>query len=113
MFVPADFVGQRLLFRFPVLPEEFASLRFEDVDDRHVHHVVRIGGELRCHDLRRTLALDEHLIRDAQLLGDGQREVVIFVPLIDVHHDAVFADFQRFAQGRHPQIVGNDVVCPA
>ena len=70
-------------------------------------------GELCSHDIGRTLALDENLFRDSQFLRDGQHQIVVFVPLIDVHHDAGLAGFQRFAQRRHPQAVGDDVVGPA
>ena len=89
------------------------SFGLEDVDDGHVHHVAGVFGELRGHDFGRALAFDENLLRDAQLLGDGQYEVVVFVALVDVHHDTVLAGFECFAQRRHPQAVGDDVVSPA
>lgn len=51
--------------------------------------------------LRRTLALDEHLLRHAEFLADLQRHVIKLISLVDIHHDTVLADLQRFAQGRH------------
>ena len=37
----------------------------------------------------------------AELLADLQRHVVKLISLVDIHHDTVLADLQRFAQGRH------------
>lgn len=99
--VPAHFVSQRDDALRGIFLEKLPALRLEDVDDRHVHHVVSVFREFCRDGLHRTFAFDEHLIRDAQLLGDGEREVVIFVALVDIHRDAVLADGERFAQGRH------------
>ena len=50
---------------------------------------------------------------DLLALHGGKYEVVVFVALVDVHHDTVLAGFECFAQRRHPQAVGDDVVSPA
>ena len=59
-------------------------------------------GELRGHDIRAALALDQNLLRDAQLLRDGQHQVVVLITLVDVDHDPVLAHLQRLAERRHP-----------
>ena len=58
-------------------------------------------GELRGHGIRAALALDQNLVRDAQLLRDGQHQVVVLVTLVDIDHDPVLAHLQRLAERRH------------
>ena len=57
--------------------------------------------QLGRHGRHTPFALDEYLIGHAQLLGQGQHEIVMLIPLIDVHHDTVLAHGQRLAQRGH------------
>lgn len=101
VFRPANLVGKGYGVRVEVFGEERLPFGLEDVDDGHVHHIVLVAGELRGDVRDGAFAFDEKLPGDPEFLGEALHEVVILVALVDIDHDAVLAEFQRFAKRRH------------
>ena len=55
------------------------------------------------------VALDQHLVGDAELLGEADYLIVVLIALVDVDNNAVLAQQQCLAQGGHA-VLGGDVV---
>lgn len=101
VFRPANLVGKGYGVRAEVFGEERLPFGFEDVDDGHVHHVVLVAGELRGDVCDGAFAFDEELSGDPEFLGEALHEVIVLVALVDIDHDAVLAELQRFTKRRH------------
>ena len=71
ILVPANLVGKRRDALFLILGEKRPALRLEDVDDRHVHHVVLVAGELRGDVCDGAFAFDEELSGDPEFLKNA------------------------------------------
>lgn len=98
---PADFVGKRHGVRIEVFGEERLPFGFEDINDRHVHHVVFVAGELRGDIRDGAFAFDQKLSGDSEFFRKILHQIVVLEAFVDIDHDAVFAEFQRFPKRRH------------
>ena len=68
--------------------------------------MVHLGVAL----LHGPAALDEQLLGNAHLLGDGHNQIVVLESLVDIDDDAVLADEKSLLEGGHAQRVGGHAV---
>ena len=64
-------------------------------------HVVFVAGELRGDIRDGAFAFDQELSGDSEFFREPLHQIVVLVAFVDIDHDAVLAEFQRFAQRRH------------
>ena len=60
-----------------------------------------VAGELRGDIRDGAFAFDQELSGDSEFFREILHQIVVLVAFVDIDHDAVLAEFQRFAQRRH------------